>query len=85
MTKEKDDLLVTINMPSLEIATIGGGTRLDDQENNLGIIHSWDKFDVSYLSKNVIYSVLACELSLMSALCNDDLVKAHLRLNRGFK
>jgi hydroxymethylglutaryl-CoA reductase (NADPH) len=85
MTKEKDDLLVTINMPSLEIATIGGGTRLDDQENNLGIIHSGDKFDVSYLSKNVIYSVLACELSLMSALCNDDLVKAHLRLNRGFK
>ena len=85
MTKENENLLVTINMPTLEIATIGGGTGLEDQENNLKIIHSNNKFDVKYLSKNVIYSVLACELSLMSALCNDDLVKAHLKLNRGFK
>ena len=85
MTKENDDLLVTINMPSLELATIGGGTRLEDQMNNLKIIHSGDSFNVKFLSKNVIYSVLACELSLMSALCNDDLVKAHLKLNRGIK
>jgi hydroxymethylglutaryl-CoA reductase (NADPH) len=85
MTKENENLLVTINMPTLEIATIGGGTRLEDQENNLKIIHNNNNFDVKYLSKNVIYSVLACELSLMSALCNDDLVKAHLKLNRGFK
>ena len=39
--------------------------------------------NVSILAKNIIYSVLSCELSLMSALCNDDLVKAHLKLNRG--
>jgi hydroxymethylglutaryl-CoA reductase (NADPH) len=85
MTKEEDNLLVTINMPSLELATIGGGTRLEDQMNNLKIIHSGDDFDVHYLAKNIIYSILACELSLMSALCNDDLVKAHLKLNRGLK
>ena len=85
MTNENDDLLVSINMPSLEIATIGGGTRLDDQINNLKIIYSNNKLDVKYLAMNIIYSVLACELSLMSALCNDDLVKAHLKLNRGFK
>jgi hydroxymethylglutaryl-CoA reductase (NADPH) len=85
MSKEEDDLLVTINMPSMELATIGGGTRLEDQMNNLKIIHSNDKFDVKFLGKNIIYSVLACELSLMSALCNDDLIKAHLKLNRGLK
>ena len=84
MNKEDDDLLVTINMPSLEIATIGGGTRLEDQMNNLKIINK-DNMDVKYLGKNIIYSVLACELSLMSALCNDDLIKAHLKLNRGLK
>lgn len=83
MTKENEDLLVSINMPALELATIGGGTSLEDQINNLKIIHSNKKFDVKYLAKNIIYSVLACELSLMSALCNDDLVKAHLKLNRG--
>ena len=87
MTKENDDLLVTINMPSLEIATIGGGTHLDDQYNNLKLmgIDSNNKpgENVLILAKNIIYSVLSCELSLMSALCNDDLVKAHLKLNRG--
>ena len=83
MTKENEDLLVSINMPALELATIGGGTSLEDQINNLKIIHSNKKFDVKYLAKNIIYSVLACELLLMSALCNDDLVKAHLKLNRG--
>ena len=85
MSKEEEDLLVTINMPSMELATIGGGTRLEDQMNNLKIIHSNGKFDVKFLGKNIIYSVLACELSLMSALCNDDLIKAHLKLNRGLK
>jgi len=85
MSKEDEDLIVTINMPSMELATIGGGTGLEDQINNLKIIHSNNKLDVKYLAKNVIYSVLACELSLMSALCNDDLIKAHLKLNRGLK
>ena len=87
MTKENDDLLVTINMPSLEIATIGGGTQLDDQYNNLQLMginkNNEPGVNVSILAKNIIYSVLSCELSLMSALCNDDLVKAHLKLNRG--
>jgi|SaaInlStandDraft_6_1057023.scaffolds.fasta_scaffold09506_2 hydroxymethylglutaryl-CoA reductase (NADPH) len=89
MTKENEDLLVTINMPALEIGTIGGGTHLDDQYNNLKLmgIDSNNKpgENVSILAKNIIYSVLSCELSLMSALCNDDLVKAHLKLNRGIK
>lgn len=83
MNKKKEDLLVTITMPSLEIATIGGGTRLDDQYNNLQYINK--NIDVNLLAKHIIYSVLSCELSLMSALCNDDLVSAHLKLNRGTK
>ena len=35
------------------------------------------------VGKNIIYCVLASELSLLSALLKDDLVKAHLKLNRG--
>ena len=74
-------------MPTLEVATIGGGTQLDDQNANLkllGIDNALEPGEnVKILAKNIIYSVLSCELSLMSALCNDDLVKAHLKLNRG--
>jgi hydroxymethylglutaryl-CoA reductase (NADPH) len=87
MVKENNNLLVTINMPTLEVATIGGGTQLDDQNANLkllGIDNALEPGEnVKILAKNIIYSVLSCELSLMSALCNDDLVKAHLKLNRG--
>ena len=89
MTKEKDDLLVTINMPSLELGTIGGGTILDDQFNNLKLLgikqDNLPGENVKILTKVVIYSVLSCELSLMASLCNNDLVGAHLRLNRGVK
>jgi hydroxymethylglutaryl-CoA reductase (NADPH) len=87
MIKQNDDLLVTINMPSLEIGTIGGGTRLDDQHNNLKLLgikeDNLPGENVKIVAKTIIYSVLSCELSLMSALCNDDLVKAHMKLNRG--
>ena len=87
MTKENDDLLVTCNMPCLEIGTIGGGTQLDDQKYNLQLAgideNNQPGKNVVILAKNIIYSVLACELSLMSSLCNNDLVKAHLKLNRG--
>ena len=86
MTEENDDLLVTITMPSLEIGTIGGGTNLDDQYNNLNIMGINNELpigeNVKLLAKNIIYCVLSCELSLMSALCNNDLLKAHMELNR---
>lgn len=86
MSDISGDLLVSITMPSLEIATIGGGTNLDDQKNNLKIMGITNDLpvgeNVKILAKNIIYCVLGCELSLMSALCNDELLKAHMALNR---
>jgi hydroxymethylglutaryl-CoA reductase (NADPH) len=87
MDFEEGNLLVTINMPCLEVGTIGGGTRLDDQYNNLQLLGVNDDNppgeNAMLVARTIIYSVLSCELSLMAALCNDDLVKAHMKLNRG--
>jgi len=87
MEKDGEDLLVTINMPCLEVGTIGGGTRLNDQYSNLRIIGVHDDLppgeNAALVARTIIYSVLSCELSLMAALCNDDLVQAHMELNRG--
>ena len=49
----------------------------------MNIISSDPGANSKLLAKNIIYCVMASELSLMSALCNNDLVRAHLKLNRG--
>ena len=87
MEKDGEDLLVTVNMPCLEVGTIGGGTRLSDQYSNLCTLGVRDDLphgvNATLVAETVIYAVLSCELSLMAALCNDDLVQSHLILNRG--
>ena len=90
MEKTHSGLYVTVNLPSLEIGTVGGGTSLDDQSYNLSLfgINKNNKDiggNVEIIAKHIIHGVLACELSLMSALCNDDLVEAHMKYNRGIK
>jgi hydroxymethylglutaryl-CoA reductase (NADPH) len=86
-------LLVSCSMPSLEIGTVGGGTRLDDQRACLRVLgvssggdddgdgkhgeSSGDKF-----ARIICATVLAAELSLLSALSTGQLVSAHMRLNR---
>jgi len=81
---EGDDHLVsTLTMPCLEVGTVGGGTSLQDQEHNINIITKDADNKTERLAKNIAYCVMACELSLLSSLCNNDLIKAHMKLNRG--
>ena len=83
LVKKNNMLLATLTMPCLEIGTIGGGTTLDDQKFNISLICGEKENKVEQLAKNIIYCVLGCELSLLSSLCNNDLMYTHLKLNRG--
>ena len=83
LVKKDDALLATLTMPCLEIGTIGGGTTLDDQKFNIDLICGNKINKVEHLAKNIIYSVMGCELSLLSSLCNNDLIQAHMKFNRG--
>ena len=75
-------------MPCLEVGTIGGGTGLPAQSaclNMLGIDRKNNNVDGenSILLAEVIAStVLAGEISLMSALSTNNLIDAHMKLNR---
>jgi len=75
-------------MHSLEVGAIGGGTKLSAQQaclKILGIDGSSMQMpgdNACQLARLICSTVLAGELSLMSALATNDLVHSHLRLNR---
>ncbi|XP_071696096.1 3-hydroxy-3-methylglutaryl-coenzyme A reductase 3-like [Rutidosis leptorrhynchoides] len=82
------DLHISVTMPSIEVGTVGGGTQLASQSACLNLL------GVKGASKNepgsnsrvlatiVAGSVLAGELSLMSAISAGQLVKSHMKYNR---
>lgn len=82
------DLYVSCTMPSIEIGTIGGGTVLTPQAACLemlgvrGANKECPGENANMLARIVCGTVLAGELSLMSALAAGHLVKSHLRHNR---
>ncbi|TDL16821.1 hypothetical protein BD410DRAFT_591341 [Rickenella mellea] len=87
-TNNGEDLLMTVTMPSIEVGTVGGGTVLKPQQavlDMLGIRGAHPKQpgqNAQRLARIVAASVMAGELSLLSALAAGHLVKAHLKHNR---
>ncbi|XP_076889897.1 3-hydroxy-3-methylglutaryl coenzyme A reductase 1-like [Bidens hawaiensis] len=82
------DLHISVTMPSIEVGTVGGGTQLASQAaclNLLGVKGASKESPGSnarLLATIVAGSVLAGELSLMSAISAGQLVKSHLKYNR---
>jgi hydroxymethylglutaryl-CoA reductase (NADPH) len=85
---EGKDLHVSVTMPSIEVGTIGGGTALPAQYACLELLgvngaHAEEPgANAKQLARIVAGTVLAGEISLMSALASNHLVSAHLALNR---
>ncbi|KAG1714719.1 3-hydroxy-3-methylglutaryl-coenzyme A reductase [Nymphon striatum] len=85
---EGKDLYITVSMPCLEVGTIGGGTMLPAQAACLKMLGvQGPKSDnpgenAKTLATIVCGTVLAGELSLLSALSSGHLVRSHMRLNR---
>jgi hydroxymethylglutaryl-CoA reductase (NADPH) len=82
------DLYVSCTMPSLEVGTVGGGTFLQAQSSCLKMLgvcgasvgNAGD--NSSQLARVICGTVLAGELSLISALAAGHLVRSHLKMNR---
>uniref|UniRef100_A0A182M6D5 3-hydroxy-3-methylglutaryl coenzyme A reductase n=1 Tax=Anopheles culicifacies TaxID=139723 RepID=A0A182M6D5_9DIPT len=83
-----EDLYITCTMPSLEVGTLGGGTGLPGQGACLNLLgvrgsHPTNPAENSkLLAKIICATVMAGELSLLSALVTSDLVNSHMRHNR---
>ncbi|KAI3712759.1 hypothetical protein L1987_71324 [Smallanthus sonchifolius] len=82
------DLHISVTMPSIEVGTVGGGTQLASQSACLNLLGvkgaSKDEpgSNSRVLATIVAGSVLAGELSLMSAISAGQLVNSHMKYNR---
>jgi hydroxymethylglutaryl-CoA reductase (NADPH) len=84
----EDNLYISVTLPSLEVGTVGGGTRLRTQREALaimGVAGGGDPPGVNALkfAEIVAATVLAGELNLLAALASGHLARAHEKLGRG--
>ncbi|XP_054600499.1 3-hydroxy-3-methylglutaryl-coenzyme A reductase isoform X2 [Nothobranchius furzeri] len=82
----REDLYISVTMPSIELGTVGGGTNLPPQQaclQMLGVtMPNQPGENARQLARVVCATVLAGELSLMAALAAGHLVKSHMTHNR---
>lgn len=83
-----EDLYISVTLPSLEVGTVGGGTRLPTQREALrlmGVEGGGDPpgTNALKLAEIIAAAVLAGELSLLAAIAAGHLARAHELLGRG--
>jgi hydroxymethylglutaryl-CoA reductase (NADPH) len=81
LTPEKD-LYISITIPSLIIATYGGGTGLATQKECLEMMNCYGNGGVNKLAEIIAGVVLAGEMSLGAAISSSDWVSSHENYGR---
>ena len=81
LTPEKD-LYLSLTIPSLIVATFGGGTGLATQRECLELLGCWGKGKVNKLAEIIAGVALAGEISLGSAISSSDWVSSHEQYGR---
>ncbi len=84
------DLYISVTLPSLEVGTVGGGTRLPTQREALSLMGiagggNPPGSNAKKFAEIIAATVLAGELSLLAALAAGHLATAHKKLGRGKK
>jgi len=79
---EEGDLYISITIPSLIVATYGGGTGLPTQRECLEMLGCYGAGKVNKFAEIVAATVLAGELSLASAISSLDWVSSHDQYGR---
>jgi len=78
-----DGMKCRLTLPSLTVGTVGGGTRLLPQQQNLKMLGcSKGKYASRKLAEIIGASALALEISLMSAITSDTFTNAHMKYGR---
>ena len=72
-----NDLYWSMTLPSLIVATYGGGTGLATQREGLEIMDCYGSGKVEKLIEIIAAAVLAGEISLASAVISDEWVESH--------
>ena len=79
----EDELKFRLTLPSLTVGTVGGGTRLLAQHQNLKLLGCDTGDDASKKFAEIICaSALCLEISLFSAIASHTFTKAHMKYGR---
>jgi hydroxymethylglutaryl-CoA reductase (NADPH) len=76
------DLYISVRIPSLEIGTVGGGTRLPCQNEALSVMDCSGTGRARKFAEIIGAVILAAELSTLAAEASGELANAHGRLGR---
>jgi hydroxymethylglutaryl-CoA reductase (NADPH) len=76
------DMYISITIPSLIVATYGGGTGLATQRECLQVLGAYGQGKVNKLAEIIVGVVLAGEISLASAISSSDWVSSHEQYGR---
>lgn len=79
---DEGDLYMSITIPSLIVATYGGGIGLATQKECLDLLGCYGKGKVNKFAEIVAGAVLAGEISLASAIASSDWVSSHEKYGR---
>ena len=80
---ENNGLACRLTLPSLTVGTVGGGTRLLPQKQNLEMLGcDGGEYSSRKLAEIIGASTLALEISLMSALASDTFTGSHMKYGR---
>ena len=87
LLEEIDDehIHASVTMPCVQVGSIGGGTQLPPQKAAADMLignYLEEESRAERLARNIAAAVLAGELSLLGALAEGSLVRAHMALNR---
>jgi hydroxymethylglutaryl-CoA reductase (NADPH) len=77
-----EDLYLSVRLPSLEVGTVGGGTRLPCQREALSLMDCVGAGKAKKFAEIVAGATLAGELSTLAAQSAGELGKAHRELGR---
>ena len=83
--KPNGDFYFSVTLPSLIVASYGGGTALATQRECLELLGCYGTGKANKLAEIVAATVLCGELSLLSAIVSDQWVSAHDQLGRNRK
>jgi hydroxymethylglutaryl-CoA reductase (NADPH) len=79
ITEIEEGVKMTLTMPCIEIATVGGGTAISCQKGGLKMADVESSMDLAAV---VCATALCGEISLLTAITNHQLLSNHMKLNR---
>jgi hydroxymethylglutaryl-CoA reductase (NADPH) len=83
LQKTDDGLIFRLTLPSLTIGTVGGGTRLNQQQQNLKLLGCDNaKHSSRKLAEIIASATIGLEISLLSAIASHTWTSAHMKYGR---